>query len=185
MYFSPPNSGFEYGFETWKIVPGIAFDYERDPYITSDKLTPLAIEELTEVSKQDHPWVAWYHYMDIHDTYFTHPESPHFGPNQRDLYDEEVFYTDLWIGKLLAFVDAQPWAKKTAVVVTADHGEAFGEHNAWHHAHEVWEEPVRVLLLRARSRARTEDGRCAARRRRRAGHDRRPGRREERAADAR
>lgn len=147
MYFAAPNSGFEYGFSQWKIVPGITFDYERDPYITSDKLTPIAIDELTEVAKGDRPWVAWYHYMDVHDTYFTHAEAPHFGKSQRDLYDEEVFYTDLWIGKLLDFVDAQPWAKKTAIVISADHGEAFGEHNIWHHAHEIWEELVRVPLF--------------------------------------
>jgi arylsulfatase A-like enzyme len=144
MYFADKTSGFEYGFERWKIVPGITFDYEKDPYITSDKLTPIAIDELTEVSKDDKPFVAWFHYMDCHDEYKTHPESPHYGKKARDLYDEEVFYSDLWIGKLLDYVEAQPWAKKTAIIITADHGEAFGEHNSWRHAHEVWEPLIHV-----------------------------------------
>lgn len=147
MYFAAPNSGFEFGFERWKIVPGITFDYEKDPYVTSDKLTPIAIEQLTEVGKDERPFVAWYHYMDCHDVYNSHPESPHFGKKNRDLYDEEVFYTDLWIGKLLDFVETQPWGKKTAIIVSADHGEAFGEHNAWRHAHEIWEPLVHVPLF--------------------------------------
>ncbi|MDF2697519.1 MAG: Choline-sulfatase [Labilithrix sp.] len=145
MYFSPGQSGFETGFKSWKIVSGITFDYQTDPYVTSDKLTPLAIETLKDVaSDESRPFVAWFHYMDPHDEYKTHEESPHFGKRARDLYDEEVFFTDLWIGKLLDFVEAQPWAKKTAIIVTADHGEAFGEHGITRHAHEVWEELVHV-----------------------------------------
>jgi len=147
MYFNPPSSGFEYGFNRWKIVPGIQFDYTTDPYITSDKLTPMAIDLMTEAGKDAKPFVAWFHYMDVHDKYFPHDESPHFGTKQRDLYDEEVFYTDLWIGKLLDFVETQPWGKKTAIIVSADHGEGFGEHNIWHHAHEVWDELIRVPLF--------------------------------------
>ncbi|MFO0739904.1 MAG: sulfatase [Labilithrix sp.] len=147
MYFAGQTSGFEYGFERWKIVPGITFDYEKDPYVTSDKLTPIAIEQLGEVAKDARPFVAWFHYMDCHDEYKTHPESPHYGKKARDLYDEEVFYTDLWIGKLLDYVESQPWGKKTVIIVSADHGEAFGEHNSWRHAHEVWEPLVHVPLF--------------------------------------
>ena len=153
-YFDKGQSGFEYGFRKWRIVPGIAFDYQTDPYVTSDKLTPLAIEMLGDVATgQDaasagaRPFFAWFHYMDPHDEYKTHAESPHFGKRPRDLYDEEVFFADLWIGKLLDWIDAQPWAARTAIIVTADHGEAFGEHGITRHAHEVWEELVHVPLF--------------------------------------
>jgi len=149
MYFSPGHSGFETGFSSWKIVPGITFDYQTDPYVTSHKLTPLAIETLQNVTADagTRPFFAWFHYMDPHDQYKGHEESPHFGKRARDLYDEEVFYTDLWIGKLLDFVESQPWADRTVIAVTADHGEAFGEHGIYRHAHEVWEELVHVPLF--------------------------------------
>lgn len=146
-YFGKGLSGFESGFRQWQLVPNIPFDYQTDPHVTSDKLTPLAIETLTEVSKSDRPFFAWFHFMDPHDEYKTHAESPHFGKRPRDLYDEEVFFADLWIGKLLDFIEAQPWASRTAIVVTADHGEAFGEHGMTRHAHELWEELVRVPLF--------------------------------------
>lgn len=146
-YFDKGQSGFESGFAKWQLVPKIPFDYQTDPYVTSDKLTPLAIELLGEASKGARPFFAWFHFMDPHDVYNTHTESPHFGKRPRDLYDEEVFFTDLWVGKLLDFVAAQPWGERTAVVVTADHGEAFGEHGITRHAHELWEELVRVPLF--------------------------------------
>ncbi len=148
-YFGKGQSGFETGFRTWNLVPRIAFDYQTDPYITSDKLTTLAIATLSapELASPERPFFAWFHYMDPHDVYHSHEGSPHFGKRPRDLYDEEVFWTDSWIGKLLDFVDAQPWAARTAIVVSADHGEAFGEHGITRHAHEVWEELVRVPLF--------------------------------------
>lgn len=145
MYFAKGNSGFDNGFKEWRIVPGITFDYQTDPYVTSDKLTPIAIEMLGAVTTR--PFFAWFHYMDPHDEYKGHVESPHFGKRPRDLYDEEVFFTDLWIGKLLDFVESQPWASRTVIAVTADHGEAFGEHGITRHAHEIWEMLVHVPLF--------------------------------------
>jgi choline-sulfatase len=145
MYFAAGQSGFESGFDTWKIVPGITFDYQTDPYVTSDKLTTLAMKILD--TPPESPFLAWFHYMDPHDKYQGHDEAPHFGKSARDLYDEEVFFTDHHIGRLLDFVDKQSWAKSTAIIVTADHGEAFGEHGMTRHAHEIWEELVRVPLF--------------------------------------
>jgi arylsulfatase A-like enzyme len=48
---------------------------------------------------------------------------------------------------LLAFIEAQPWGKHTAIIVSADHGEAFGEHKMSRHGFELWEPLVRVPLL--------------------------------------
>ncbi|HQY62525.1 MAG: sulfatase [Myxococcales bacterium] len=146
-YMGKGLSGFEQGFSDWRLVPNIPFDYNKDPYVTSQALTPMAIEMLSAVSKGSAPFFAWFHYMDPHDEYKRHDESTHFGKTARDIYDEEVFYTDLWIGKLLDWVKTQPWAARTAIVVTADHGEGFGEHSFYRHAHEVWEPLVRVPLF--------------------------------------
>jgi arylsulfatase A-like enzyme len=146
-YFGKGQSGFETGFRKWELVPGITFDYQTDPYVTSQKLTPIAIDMLREAGATNKPFFAWFHYMDPHDQYQKHEESPHFGTRPRDLYDEEVFFTDLWVGKLLDFIEQQPWAAHTVIGVTADHGEAFGEHGITRHAHEVWEELVHVPMF--------------------------------------
>ena len=146
-YLAKGYAGFDQGFRDWRLVPGITFDYNTDPYITSQKLAPMAIEMLSDPLLTKSPFFAWFHFMDPHDKYQSHPDSPHFGTRSRDLYDEEVFYTDHWIGTLLDFVDAQPWAARTVIIVSADHGEAFGEHHEFRHARELYEELVHVPLF--------------------------------------
>ena len=69
------------------------------------------------------------HYGDPHDRYKLHPESPVFGRKGRDLYDNEIHFTDMHIQKLLDFCAQQPWWNDTVVIISSDHGEAFGEHD--------------------------------------------------------
>ena len=146
-YLAKGYAGFDQGYRDWRLVPAITFDYNTDPYVTSDKLTPMAIEMLSDATLTAKPFFAWFHFMDPHDKYQSHEGGPHFGTRSRDLYDEEVFYTDQWIGKLLDYVDSQPWGARTAIVVSADHGEAFGEHHEFRHGHELYEELVHVPLF--------------------------------------
>jgi arylsulfatase A-like enzyme len=70
-----------------------------------------------------------------------------YGKTLRDRYDAEVTFTDQWIGKLLDFIAKKSWAKRAVILVTADHGEAFGEHNQFNHGFEVWENLVRVPMF--------------------------------------
>jgi arylsulfatase A-like enzyme len=44
-------------------------------------------------------------------------------------------------------VAQQPWAARTAIIVSADHGEVFGEHGMYRHGFEVWQELVRVAWM--------------------------------------
>ena len=136
MYMKRGN-GMDQGFADWRVVEGIKFDNTTDRHVTSHKLTPMAIEQLKALpaGKQ---FFMYLHYMDPHDQYVKHKESPDWGKKARDRYDSEMFYTDLWIGKLLEFCEGQPWWKDTAVIVSADHGEAFGEHKMYRHAFELW-----------------------------------------------
>src|SRR6185503_15086054 len=73
-----------------------------------------------------------------------------YGKKSRDKYDAEVTFTDQHVGKLLSFLDQQPWAKDTVVILSSDHGEAFGEHKMYRHGFEIYEVLVRVpLMIRA------------------------------------
>jgi choline-sulfatase len=44
-------------------------------------------------------------------------------------------------------VKQQEWAANTAIIVSADHGEAFGEHRQQKHGYELWEELVHVPMV--------------------------------------
>src|ERR1019366_5076994 len=58
-----------------------------------------------------------------------------------------VQFTDQYVGKLLDFIAARSWASRTVIIVTADHGEEFGEHGMTRHGFEVWETLVHVPLM--------------------------------------
>ncbi|MFT5048947.1 MAG: arylsulfatase A-like enzyme [Chlamydiales bacterium] len=62
-----------------------------------------------------------------------------------DLYDAEMFDLDAEVGSFLDGVLASP-GRDTAMLLTADHGEAFGESDAYGH-HGVLEAQVRVPMI--------------------------------------
>lgn len=135
------------GFDVWEITPGIDFDNETDKHVTSDKMTKMAIEMLDDKNNSDGQFFMWLHYMDPHDQYLQHADSPTFGKKARDRYDSEIFFADKHVGKLLDYLRAQPYWDNTAVIVSADHGEAFGEQDMYRHGFELWEVITRVPLL--------------------------------------
>jgi len=146
MYLRRGNTGLDQGFTDWRIVDGLTFDAQTDNHVTSHKMTPLVIQQLGAAAK-DKPFFLYARYMDPHDVYNVHKDSPAWGKKMRDRYDSEVYFTDLWLGKLLEHAKKQSWWDNTVVVVSADHGEAFGEHKMYRHAFELWEMLVRVPLM--------------------------------------
>jgi hypothetical protein len=143
------DAGFEQGFDAWEIVPNIIFKNETDPIVTSPQHEAIAERQLSDPSLDTKRFFAWYHFLDPHDQYVSHEADgiPPYGPKLRDKYDAEVTFTDRYLGKLLDFIDGKPWGKRTVIVVTADHGEAFGEHNMFSHGFELWENLVHVPLF--------------------------------------
>jgi choline-sulfatase len=146
MYFGR-GKGIEQGFDVWEIVPGITFDAQTDNHVTSPKMLDLGLKILGDPTNTQQQFFAWAHFGDPHDVYIKHAEAPDFGNKTRDKYDSEVWFTDQHIGKLLDWARQQPFWQKTAVIITGDHGEAFGEHGQYRHAFEIWENLVRVPLI--------------------------------------
>ncbi len=63
------------------------------------------------------------------------------------LYDASICYQDMLLGKLVAFL--QQHAPNTVIIVTADHGEAFAEEQAFGHNFCLEETQIRVPLVMA------------------------------------
>jgi len=105
------------------------------------------------------PWMLWLHYFDPHEDYMEHPgiSAGFVTPGERgpaqvfgDLYDGEVRYTDLHVGRVLQRLTELGYDANTVVVLVADHGEEFGEHGATGHGHSMHREVVHVpLVIRA------------------------------------
>ena len=84
------------------------------------------------------------HLFAPHEPYENHPEFA-FGERDLDRYDSEVRFADETVGELVsAFRARRPNA---VVILTADHGEEFGEHGGHYHGTSVYEEQVRVPLI--------------------------------------
>lgn len=147
FYFRRGFAGFDQGFDVWEMVPGLHVDYTTDLDITGDRHEAIAERLLSDPANTSQRFFAWFHFMDPHDRYLPHPGIGPYGRRQRDLYDAEVTWTDQWVGRLVDFIERQPWGSQTAIVITADHGEAFGEHGMYRHAFELWEPLVRVPLF--------------------------------------
>ena len=85
--------------------------------------------------------LAFAHFMDAH-----HPYDGE-GAGERERWLDELARVDAQIDRLLAGIAAAGLRDRTFVVLTADHGEAFGEHGTHMHGSTLYEEVVRVPLV--------------------------------------
>ena len=87
------------------------------------------------------PFFLWVHLFE--------PHAPYGDPSSLrpalERYDEEVATADREAGRLIAAVG--PARADTLIVVTGDHGEAFGEHGEYAHSIFVYDTTLRVPLL--------------------------------------
>lgn len=127
-------------------------------YRDAEFVTKKAIQWLDRHG--DERWFLTVHYMDPHDPYFVHPydgtgyarvEHPRpaaeEAPALRALYEGEVRFWDEHFGHLLDALRDQGLYDDTVIVVTADHGEEFGEHGGFWHGNKLHEETLRVPLI--------------------------------------
>ncbi len=175
-YFAP-WSGLTQGIDEWDLSAKPADGQgDNDTSVTSAQLSDAAIRILKKMvpkeadadagaaleagtdAAADAPKPArffmWLHYVDPHAQYMPHDGAPDFLGDSRGgvaaaraAYDGEVWFTDKHVGRVIDMLMQPPFAGTTAIVVTSDHGEAFGEHGMSWHGIEIWEPLVRVPLL--------------------------------------
>jgi arylsulfatase A-like enzyme/Tfp pilus assembly protein PilF len=95
--------------------------------------------------RDDDPFFAWIHLYDPHAPY-TAPE-PYGSRFATEPYDGEVAYTDALIGEILDTLAEQGLADETVVLVTADHGEALGDHGEPGHGLFLYDATILVPLI--------------------------------------
>jgi lipoteichoic acid synthase len=62
-------------------------------------------------------------------------------------YLRAIHHGDRRIAGLYRFLQARGLANDTLLIVTADHGEAFGQHGSYAHGHTLFDEDVHVPLI--------------------------------------
>jgi arylsulfatase A-like enzyme len=64
-----------------------------------------------------------------------------------ELYDGEICYLDWRLGRLFQLLKNAALFENTVIIVTADHGEMFGEHNFFWHAFCLYDPLIRIPLI--------------------------------------
>jgi arylsulfatase A-like enzyme len=155
-WYFVPWSGLTQGMDTWDTSAMPASGQgDNDTSVTSSELSDAALRLLAKPENTADRFFMWLHYFDPHEQYMPHEGVPAeigegaVGPLQlaKAAYDGEVWFTDKHIGRVLDYVESQPWGAHTAIVLTSDHGEAFDDHNMNWHGGEIWECLVRVPML--------------------------------------
>lgn len=122
---------------------GLDFEYAKVEFAAPD-LRASQVEGYLKAAPTDHPLFVWVHLFEPHEPYLKHAGHD-FGDGEIDRYDSEIAAADAGLGAMVrAFRAARPGG---VVIVTADHGEAFGDHGARYHGTTVYEEQVRVPLV--------------------------------------
>jgi arylsulfatase A-like enzyme len=65
----------------------------------------------------------------------------------RDCYDDCIAYLDDQLGRLLDRLQGQGLLENTLVLITSDHGEAFGDHRIFGHANSLYLDEIWVPLV--------------------------------------
>lgn len=172
-----PASGLKRGFDHYKeyYTPDLFWNNsKRDEKNNAGEITNHAIDWIEE--NQENKFFLWIHYFDPHDPYHPPDEFDMYSKNYSgkqnghirgteywlrnntvmpeedlkrvlDLYDGEITYADYNIGRVLEKISQLGLKNKTVVIITADHGESFGEHGIWTHCVDVYSAETRIPLV--------------------------------------
>jgi arylsulfatase A-like enzyme len=147
-----PLFGMDQGFDTYDV----SVIRDRDPVHwnpTSDLVTDriLAYFDDTIAQLDGHPpWFLWAYYGDPHAGFQQHEGVRSFGPSLADLYDHEILFTDMHIGRLLDGMEKRGLLGNTAIVLTSDHGEGLNpdaDHGYSYHGQTLFDNVLRVPLV--------------------------------------
>lgn len=136
---------------------------------SADQVVELAIPFVRKHREQ--PFFLMLFFIDPHDPYHAPPpyenmyvgkdaapliRSPHWErfkytkaqiERMKATYDGALRYADTAIGRFIATLKELGIYDQATIMVTADHGEAFGEHGVFLHAHHLYDEIVRAPLI--------------------------------------
>jgi len=98
-------------------------------------------------NREEKSFFAWVHFYDPHLPYDPPEEFRGGKISLADLYDGEVAFTDVYVGKIIQDLKNEDMLDNTLIVIVGDHGEALGEHQEYGHSVFCYEENLKVPLI--------------------------------------
>jgi len=111
---------------------------------TDSDITQAAMQFLKSFGRDR--FFLYLHYMDVHQ-YASEASGPTFGTNHSAFYDSAIAWVDRNVGEVVAELERLGLASRTLIVITADHGEEFGEHGGEGHGRTLYHEVTDVPLI--------------------------------------
>jgi len=169
--FVHPGYGLDKGFDTYDYVGGDNLELRSAGQVTQDVIRWLELHGDDPFFMTVHyfdPHLAYDPPLDFAAPYIhfyqgelTRPFDPELaairsGKMNLDLddrkfivglYDAEVAFTDSQLGVLLDYLESRELYNRTLLILTADHGEEFWEHEGFEHGHTLHREVIEVPLI--------------------------------------
>lgn len=129
------------GFQTDKYIP---YPKNESYYTPSPPVMKELLKKLKKLKKKPGPSFIYSHLSDPHAPYDQgkRTKGPAF-----ERYVSEVALVDSQLSLLVEALSAEGLRERCLLVVSADHGEAFGEHRSSTHGTTLYEEGMHVPLL--------------------------------------
>lgn len=155
-FYFEPKRGLGQGFESWDNA-GAGTIKESNTDIAAPRIfakVSKAIDTLAARPKDTaKPFSMFVHFFEPHSKWIGHKAYPFGEPGakgaQRHInnYDSEIAYVDAYVGKLVQKLKDAGLYEDTIIVLTSDHGEAFGDHGLFFHGQNLYNEIIRVPLI--------------------------------------
>lgn len=140
----------------------------KQPYLPASQLNKQVIDSLTPDSN---PLFLWIHYMDVHGPYLHHQGFSYYDKVRAEMvwrkaykgdptrvtdrerrhllsgYESEIRYLDQHIGTLFDVLEERDLWNNSLIIITADHGEEFGEHGQYGHMNLPYNTLIHVPLI--------------------------------------
>jgi choline-sulfatase len=136
------NRGFDFYYDH--------FDFSRLAETNLDlmerpasQVVDQALEWLTRPRTK--PFFLWVHLYDPHHPY--KPPAPFNEKYKLNLYDGEIAYADMQLGRLLEYLRQHALYANTLIVLAGDHGEGLGEHGEKTHGFFIYNSTLHVPLI--------------------------------------
>ncbi|MBW8002790.1 MAG: sulfatase-like hydrolase/transferase [Planctomycetes bacterium] len=133
------NQGFDTYIDDVEIIPGSPEVDRRD----GKETTELANAWLEKHQKEN--FFLFLHYYDPHGVHEAPEPYNTFYPDNP--YAGEIAYTDYCISKVIDKLKKLGLYDSTLIIITADHGEALGEHGELSHGYFVYQDTQHVPLI--------------------------------------
>lgn len=97
------------------------------------------------IKNREKKWFAWIHLFEPHEPY--EPPPPYDTQFPKDPYSGEVACLDAKLKVLFDFLEERNLYKNTIIILTADHGEAFGEKGETSHSYFAYNNTIHIPLI--------------------------------------